>query len=324
MRNEPKTLQEALIYFATPQNCLDYIVARRWPSGVVCPTCQSKDVSFVASRRVWQCKNRHPKCQFSVKVGTIFEDSAVSLDKWLAAMWMVANCKNGVSSWEIHRAMGVTQKSAWFMLQRIRLALQTDSTVKLGGPGGAVEVDETFIGGKARNMHLGEARRRKINATGTGGKAAVLGLLERGGKVRASVVPNRRRAALHGEINKHVEPGSAVYTDDFMSYLGLPDHFEHQFVDHAERYVNGKVHTNGLENFWSLLKRGLKGTYISVEPFHLFRYVDEQAWRYNNRATKDNPMNDGDRFDLAVSQIVGKRLTFAQVTGKEGETSERF
>ena len=226
MKNEPKTLQEAIQYFADADNCLNYIVARRWPNGVVCPTCGSDKVSFVPSRRVWQCKTRHPKCQFSVKVGTIFEDSAVPLDKWLTAMWMVANCKNGVSSWEIHRAIGVTQKSAWFMLHRLRLALQTSSTVKLGGPGGEVEVDETFIGGKARNMHAGTTRRRKIGATGTGGKAAVLGLLERGGNVRATVVPNRRRAALHGEINKNVEPGSAVYTDDFMSYLGLPEHFD--------------------------------------------------------------------------------------------------
>src|ERR1700722_14008907 len=208
---EPKTLQQAVVHFSDPDNCIAYMVARRWPDGVVkCPTCGRSDVSYIPKRRVWQCKTRHPKCQFSVKVGTIFEDSAIPLDKWLTAMWMMANCKNGVSSWEIHRALRITQKSAWFMLQRLRLALQTNSTVKLGGSGSEVEVDETFIGGKARNMHAGETRRRKINATGTGGKAAVLGLLERGGKVRASVVPNRRRAALHGEIKKHVEPGSAV------------------------------------------------------------------------------------------------------------------
>ena len=319
--SEPKTLQQAILYFADPNNCLAYIVARRWRDGVVCPTCGSKDVAFVPSRRLWQCKTRHPKCQFSVKVGTIFEDSAITLDKWLAAMWMVANCKNGVSSWEIHRALGVTQKSAWFMLQRLRLALQSDSTVKLGGPGTEVEVDETFIGGKARNMHRNSAQRRRIDTRGVGGKTPVFGILERDGQVRAGVIPTRRRNVLHGAIDQHVAPGSAVYTDNLMSYLGLPSDFNHQVVDHAARYVDGKVHTNGLENFWSLLKRGLKGTYISVEPFHLFRYVDEQAFRYNNRATQDNPMNDGDRFDLAVSQIVGKRLTYAEVTGKEGETS---
>ncbi len=234
---------------------------------------------------------------------------------------MLVNCKNGISSYEIGRDLGITQKSAWFVLQRLRLALQKGSLVKLGGPGSEVEVDETFIGGKARNMHVGTARRRKLDPRGVGGKTEVLGLLNRKGEVRATVVPSRKRAVLHGEINKHVEPGSAVYTDDFMSYLGLPEHFEHQFVDHAQRYVHGKVHTNGLENFWSLLKRGLKGTYISVEPFHLFRYLDEQTWRYNNRATKDNPMNDGDRFQLALSQIGGKRLTFAEVTGKVGSAA---
>jgi transposase-like protein len=322
MENEPKTLQQAIKYFANPDNCLAYIVARRWQDGVVCPICGSKDVSFVPSRRVWQCKTRHPKCQFSVKVGTIFEDSPIGLDKWLAAMWMAANCKNGVSSWEIHRSLGVTQKSAWFMLHRIRLALQTTSTVKLGGSGSEVEVDETFIGGKARNMH--SKQRRRVDPRGVGGKVAVVGILSRGGEVRTTVVPNRRRAALHGEIKKHVEPGTTVYTDNLMSYLEMPSDFEHAMIDHAERYVDGKIHTNGLENFWSLLKRGLRGTYVSVEPFHLFRYLDEQAWRYNNRATKDNPMTDSDRFDLAVSQIVGKRLTFAEVTGKVGETAEPF
>ena len=254
-------------------------------------------------------------------MGTIFEDSPIPLDKWLAALWMLVNCKNGISSYEVGRDLGLTQKSAWFVLHRLRYALQVGSLVKLGGPGSEVEVDETFIGGKARNMHIGSARRRKLDPRGIGGKTEVLGMLDRKGEVRATVIPNRKRPVLHGEINKHVEPGSAIYTDDFMSYVGLPEHFAHSVVDHAKRYVHGKVHTNGLENFWSLLKRGLKGTYISVEPFHLFRYLDEQTWRYNNRATEDNPMNDGDRFQLALSQIAGKRLTFAEVTGKVGSAA---
>ncbi len=321
MKNEPKTLQEAIKYFAEPANCIAYIVARRWPDGVICPTCGSDNVSFVPSRRVWQCKTRHPKCQFSVKVGTIFEDSAIPLDKWLTAMWMVANCKNGVSSWEIHRALGVTQKSAWFMLHRIRLALQTSSTMKMGGSGSEVEVDETFIGGKARNMHANSRRRKHLGAAGVTGKTAIVGLLDRGKELRATVVPTRRRHDLQGEIIKHVAEGSSVYTDAFMSYEKMPQEYEHKVIDHALKYVDGRVHTNGLENFWSLLKRGLKGTYVSVEPFHLFRYLDEQAWRYNNRATLDNPMNDADRFDLAVSQIVGERLTYAEVTGKVVETA---
>jgi transposase-like protein len=319
--SEPRTLQEAIKCFADPDNCLNYLVARRWPKGVVCPTCGSANVSFVPSRRVWQCKTRHPKCQFSVKVGTIFEDSPIGLDKWLAAMWMLANCKNGISSYEIHRALGVTQKSAWFMLHRIRLALQAGSpNVKLGGKGTEVEVDETFIGGKARNMHPAVHRRRIVQG-GPHDKTIVMGMLERGGEVRAQVVPHRRKKLVQQEVRNHVAADSALMTDKLQSYDGLIRDYCHYVIDHAEAYVDGKVHTNGLENFWSLLKRGLKGTYISVEPFHLFRYLDEQTWRFNQRATKDNPMNDADRFHLAVSKIIGKRLTFAEVTGKVGETA---
>src|ERR1700689_2110450 len=210
--SEPKSLQEAILYFSNPDNCLTYLVARRWPKGVTCPTCGSEKVSFSASRRIWQCSSHHAKRQFSVKVGTIFEDSPIPLEKWMAAMWMVANCKNGVSSWEIHRSLGVTQKSAWFMLHRIRLALQEKSTVKIGGSGSEVEVDETFIGGKARNMHVGSARRKRLNQTGVTGKVAIVGLLERGGEVRAAVVPTRRKRDLQGHINENVETGGALYS----------------------------------------------------------------------------------------------------------------
>jgi transposase-like protein len=320
MASEPKTLQSAINYFSDPDNCLNYLIARRWKDGVVCPTCESKNVSFVASRRVWQCKTRHPKSQFSIKVGTIFEDSPIGLDKWLTAMWMVANCKNGVSSWEMHRTLGVTQKSAWFMLQRIRLAMQGKNSGKLGGPGSEIEIDETFIGGKSRNMHRSK-RARVITGTGGKDKAMVMGVLERGGKVRALVVENRRRAELQKQVREHVEAGAAIFTDELPSYKGLSAEYDHAVIDHAVEYVNGNIHTNGMENFWSLLKRGLHGTYVSVEPFHLFRYIDEQAFRYNNRNDADgNKLNDADRFSLAVSQIIGKRLTYAEVTGKVGQT----
>jgi transposase-like protein len=317
--SKPKTLQEAIIYFSNPDNCLNFLVARRWPNGVVCPTCGSNKVAFNAKRRIWQCGSHHAKRQFSVKVGTIFEDSPIPLDKWLAAMWMLANCKNGISSWEIHRALGVTQKTAWFMLHRLRLALQTNPRVRIGGDGGEVEVDETFIGGKARNMHA-EKRARRITAHGPKDKAVVLGILERGGEVRAFTVADTKQSTLQGAVKRHVEKGTALFSDSSPSYVGLDRSYSHKIIDHAVAYVNGKIHTNGLENFWSLLKRGIGGTYVAVEPFHLFRYVDEQAFRYNNRATKDNPMNDADRFNWAVSQIVGKRLTYAEVTGKVGET----
>jgi transposase-like protein len=308
---EPKTLQGAIIYFANPDTCVRYLVARRWPDGVTCPTCGAANVAYMPMRRVWQCKTRHPKAQFSIKVGTIFEDSPIGLDKWLLAMWMLANCKNGVSSYEIHRATGISQKSTWFMLQRIRLALQGEQGGMLSGE---VEVDETFIGGKARNMHL-NVKARRIHGTGGKDKTAVIGLLERGGKVRTKVIANRKRTLLHSEVRAHVEAGSAVYTDSLASYDGLAKDYSHMVVDHAIEYVNGRVHTNGLENFWSLLKRGIGGTYVSAEPFHLFRYLDEQTFRYNNRKN----MNDSDRFDLAVRQIVGKRLTWAEVTGKVEE-----
>src|SRR6266581_7899984 len=268
----PDTLLGAVKYFADIETCIAFVAALRWPNGVECPRCGAGPESTyrLSTRQLWKC--RGCKKQFSVKVGNIFEDSPIGLDKWLPALWMIANCKNGVSSYEIGRALGVTQKSAWFMLHRLRLAMQNRSTLKLGGHGKEVEADETFIGGAARFMHR-DKHRRRITETGTKDKTAIMGLLERDGEIRAAVVPNRRKHHVQGEISTHVEPGSAVYTDALMSYMGLDAKgYMHEVIDHAERYVDGRVHTNGLENFWSLLKRGLKVTYVSVEPFHLFRY----------------------------------------------------
>ena len=297
------------MYFADPANCRKFLVARRWPDGVVCPRCGSTKVVFLEKYNRWQCSVTHDARQFTSKTGTIFEDSPIGLDKWLLAMWQVVNCKNGISSYEIHRAIGVTQKTAWFMDHRIRLALGMEP-----GPmfTGEVEADETFIGGKARNMHASK-RARRITGTGGKDKTAVMGILERGkdgSKVRTIVIPNRKKKALQSEVRKHVEAGAALYTDALKSYDGLND-FEHQVIDHAVDYVDGRVHTNGLENFWSLLKRGISGTYVSVEPFHLFRYLDEQAYRFNNRK-----LTDGERFSMAVAGVVGKRLTFDELTGK--------
>jgi transposase-like protein len=309
MEHDPKTLQEAVLYFADPNNCREYLIARRWPNGVTCPTCGSDKVAFLEKYNRWQCSNTHSQRQFTSKTGTIFEDSPISLDKWLIAMWLIVNCKNGISSYEVHRALGITQKTAWFLDHRIRMVFHGGSFDKLSGE---IEADETFIGGKARNMHVGK-RQRRITGTGTKDKTAVMGILERGGKVRTSVIPNRKKHALQTEVKKHVEAGSALYTDALLSYEGLASDYAHQVIDHAVQYVDGQVHTNGLENFWSLLKRSINGTYVSVEPFHLFRYLDEQAYRYNNR--KD--INDGERFDFAVRQIVGKRLTWDRLTGKE-------
>lgn len=303
------TLQEAIIYFSDPNHCREYVVARRWPHGVICPRCGSDKVAFLEKYNRWQCSVGHDGRQFTAKTGTIFEDSPLGLDKWLMAMWQVVNCKNGVSSYEVHRAIGVTQKTAWFMDHRIRHALTMGTINKLSGQ---IEADETYIGGKARNMHASK-RAKRISGTGGKDKTAVMGILERGGKVRTKVVDNTKKKTLQSEIREHVLAGSALFTDALKSYDGLDD-FQHEVVDHAVEYVRGEVHTNGLENFWSLLKRGLNGTYVSVEPFHLFRYLDEQAFRYNHR----KGFNDGERFDLAVRQIVGKRLTWDQLTGKMG------
>ena len=306
----PATLQAAILYFADFDRCREFLTDLRWPDGkVACPQCDSDHVVYLEKARVWKCYSKHPKAKFTLKTGTIFEDSPLGLDKWLVALWLIVNCKNGISSCEIARDLGITQKSAWFMAHRLRLALQHGSFGKLSGD---VEVDETFIGGKARNMHVAQ-RKRRITGTGGKDKVAVLGMLERGGKVRTTVVENRRKHTLQSEVKAHVEAGAALYTDELLSYDGLAGRYAHQVIDHAVKYVDGQVHTNGMENYWSLLKRGIAGTYVSVEPFHLFRYLDEQAYRYNNR--KD--MDDFDRFRLAASQIIGKRLTWKQVIGMD-------
>jgi transposase-like protein len=254
---EPRILQEAIVYFSSSVNCRDYVVARRWPNGVVCPRCGSDSVVFQEKYNGWQCNKRHERRQFTVKTGTIFEDSPLSLDKWLTAMWMIANCKNGISSWEIHRAIGVTQKTAWFMLHRIRLAMQGENAGKLGG---IVEVDETFIGGKSRFMHK-DKRERVITGTGGKDKAVVMGMMERGGHVRALVVDSRGKTELQKQVREHVEAGDAIFSDELQSYTGLDADYKHAVVDHAIEYVYGNVHTNNLEGFWNLLKRGLHGTY---------------------------------------------------------------
>jgi transposase-like protein len=311
--SEPKTLQEAIIYYSDPDNCLRKMVSKRWPNGVACPTCGSVKVSFNADRHTWKCGSHHPRREFYAKVGTIFEDSAIGLDKWLTAMWMIANDKNGISSYEVGKGLGVTQKTAWFMMHRIRLALQDEQG---GGKlGGEVEVDETFIGGLARNMHVSK-RREKIQGTGGRDKVAVLGILKRKGQVRTSVVPDVTRQTLRGRVLANVAPGAQVFTDAWVAYTGLNADYVHSIIDHAKAYAVENVHTNGLENYWSLLKRTIKGTYVSVEPFHLFRYLDEQAFRYNNREGLD----DHDRFEMALAQVIGKRLTWQRLTGKVPQT----
>jgi transposase-like protein len=317
----PKTLLDAVKYFADPDVAHRFVTTLRWPNGdVECPRCTKTNHSYLASRRVWKCLSC--KKQFSVKVGTIFEDSPLSLSKWLPAMWMLVNCKNGISSYELARAIGVTQKTAWFMLHRIRLATQHRSFDKMTGH---VEADETYIGGKARNMHKHKRDRvLKGRQSGWTGKTAVMGLLDRHtakghSVVRAMVVSNDARRDLQQHIRQHVQmdESTTLHTDSLKSYEPVnpegwrpTDFYIHKVIDHGEQYVDGEVHTNNMENFWSLLKRTIKGTYVSVEPFHLFRYLDEQCFRFNERKA-----DDAGRFLAAAAAIFGRRLMYKDLIG---------
>jgi transposase-like protein len=315
MLDQPKTLLEAIRYFSSEQVCIDAIASLRWPDGhPVCPNCNvvegERKHYWLATQRRWKCYACRK--QFSVKVGTIFEDSPIGLDKWMVALWMLCNCKNGVSSYEIARGTGITQKSAWFVLQRLRLVLKTVPVHAMGWtPRDPIEIDETYIGGKPRNMHA----KRRMAMGDTDHKTIVMGMLSRDTReVRATVIPDAKRVTLQAQILKNVGRSSHVFTDQHVGYDGLAkvNDYVHKTVNHMEEYVNGRVHTQGIENFWSLLKRTLSGTYVAVEAVHLDRYLDEQTYRFNNRKN----MNDGTRFRKALSQVAGKRLTYAELTGK--------
>jgi len=304
--DHPETLLEAVRHFSDLDVCHEYMVRVKWPDGkICCPKCGGINIGEIKSRRMFQCKTKDCRKQFSTKVGTIFEDSPLGLDKWFVAVWCIVNAKNGISSHELSRALGITQKSTWHMLHRVRLAMQTKSFSKQTG---IVESDETLVGGLSKNMHR-DRRKEKVKGTGPTGKIVVQGLLQRGGEVRAVIVANQKHETLHETIHQNVAPGSEVYTDQLRSYAGLDQQYVHKIINHAKGYVEGRVHTNGIENFWSLLKRGLSGTYVAVAPFHLFRYLDEQTFRFNKRKG-----NDRTRFIEAMLSVVGKRLTFAELT----------
>ena len=321
----PTTLQNAIAHFADPENAFKAAVEFRWPgSNVTCPRCGGAKHSFIKTRRLWFCYDC--KKQFTVKVGTIMEDSPIGLDKWMTAIWMLANCKNGISSYELAKNLGIRQNSAWFMLHRIREAMKDNPKFKFGGgeESGPVESDETFIGPNPYKMH--KSRKVKVHARDEGnrhyvGKTAVFGVLDRDlRQVRTKVIPDVKRETLQNEILNQVHRGSKVYTDSAVGYDHLRKEFVHEVVNHAKEYVNGQAHTQGMDNFWSLLKRTLRGTYVAVEPFHLDHYLSEQVFRYNNRATKDNKLTDSDRFALAMSQVAGKRLAYATLTGKDADS----
>jgi transposase-like protein len=308
----PTTLVDAVKYFANEQVCIDEVAAMKWPDGQIsCSGCgEIGNTIWLANQKRWKC--RGCKMQFSVKVGTIFHDSPLGLDKWMVAMWMLANCRNGVSSYEIARTIGITQKSAWHMLHRIRKAMTDISSEQLGG-NGPVEIDETFVGGKVKNMHKSK-RVKGLNYSAGNGKAIVMGMLERGGKVRASVIGDRKLASMRPPVETNVASGSHIITDEHSCYPFIAkDAYYHEVINHIEGYVREHVHTNGIENFWSCLKRGLNGTYISVEPIHLDRYVDEQVFRFNNRHNKGG---DASRFKAVLKDVVGRQLTYAALTGR--------
>jgi transposase-like protein len=307
----PKTLLEAIQYFSDSENCRKFMIAVRWPDGIVkCPYCGAEKLTYLEKARVYRCYGNHKKQKFSLKVGTVFEDSPIPLEKWLMASWMLSNCRNGVSSYEVSRSIGVTQKSAWFMLHRIRVAMGDDNKGKIGGsPKNQVEIDETYISGKPQNRHMG-------NRTQEGRKSIVMGMKTRNTReVRAMVIPDAKRTTLQDKILDHVGWGAHIYTDQWVGYdkLSATNLFVHKTVNHMVEHVKGNVHTNGIENFWALLKRTLKGTYVAVEPFHLDAYVNEQVYRFNNSRGK----TDAQRFNKVMSQVSGKRLTYAELTGKE-------
>ncbi|HZL27134.1 MAG TPA: IS1595 family transposase [Acidobacteriaceae bacterium] len=306
----PKTLTEAIRYYSDELTCIKAVAELRWENGIpVCPKCQTAEGDrkhyWLANVKRWKCYSCRK--QFSVKVGSIFEDSALSLDKWLCALWMLTNCKNGVSSYEVSRATGMGQKAAWFVLQRLRHTMNDTFTGMLDG---TVQIDECYIGGKPINMH--EKRRQQIGQHDH--KTAVMGMIETGTRqARAHVIPNAKRETLQKAILERVGFGSTLHTDSAAGYDRMDMRYIHEQVNHANEYVRGNVSTQAVENFWSCLKRTLNGTYIAVEAFHMNKYLAEQCFRFNNRIG----MNDGDRFVKALSQVGGKRLTWKELTGKE-------
>ncbi len=312
----PKTLREAIIFFADEDIAHAFMVAIHWPEGVECFHCGSPNVTLLSTRRVFKCRTKGCRKQFTAKRGTIFEDSPIPFGKWFAAVWLIANCKNGISSYEIARGLGVCQKTAWFMLHRIRLAMKYN-TIELKKLSGIVEADETLIGGLFKNMHKSKKARIRAESEAEGastmrafiGKTIVQAVLERGGEIRAHVVPSTQIDERLPFMEENVVDGSALMTDSGYTNAKFDEHFVHEFVNHEVEYVRGNVHCNGVENFWSLLQRALGGTYVSVEPFHLSKYVDEEAFRFNNRKT-----DDADRFVKTRSQVTGRRLTYADLT----------
>ncbi|MDP4221256.1 MAG: IS1595 family transposase, partial [Bacteroidota bacterium] len=286
--------------------CFQFVSELRWENGPQCPHCGSTNVCKLSTRPDMRCRVKGCRKSFSIKVGTIFEDSPLPLTKWLPALWIIVNSKTGVSSSEIARSLGVTQSTGWFMMHRIREALRNELVYKLSGE---VEIDQAYVGGKAKNKHRTHSPfRRRMSTRET--MTAIVGILQRRGEVRAKVIGDLRNSTIVPEIYRNVEDGARVYTDGRCSHYWLKSKYEHETVLHKKEYSRGKIHINTIENFWSHFKRTL-GTYIQIGPTHVERYLDEQAFRHNHRNE-----SDAERFVTAVSQIFGRRLTYAKLTGK--------
>ncbi len=308
----PDTLLEAVTFFSDVDRAHEYATQMRFPNGVACPRvgCGSASVQYVKTRRLWRCKEC--KRQFTTKVGTIFEDSPIPFTKWLPAIWLLANDRNGISSHELGRALRVTQRTAWFMLQRIRLAMRSTDTTPFSGD---VEADETFIGAKARHIRRSHHKTAQGHKSGPmGNKTPILGIMERGGRMRGWVVPDTRKNTLLPKVMDSVAHGSRMFTDSAHHYVDLKESYVHEVVNHAYEYVRGEAHTNNMEAFWAVLKRTIGGTYIAPRPRHLERYLDEQIFRFNHRKT-----TDGERFTVALKATDRKRLTYKALTGKAKE-----
>jgi len=308
----PETMVQAVRQFANPRVAHDFFVQMRWPNGVACPRlgCGSANVSYLGPKyRRWYC----PECkrQFTAKTRTIFEDSPIGFDKWLPAFWLIASNRNGISSCEIARGLGVTQKTAWFMLHRIREAMQADDSSPLTG---TVEVDEAYIGGKWHNKSLRARKALGRKAFMRDGKTAVLGMVQRKGKVRAWAVADTTHKTVLPKLRDSIHHDATLYTDESMLYKHVNEFFlHHASVNHSiEEYVRGNVHTNSIESFWAVLKRTIGGTYTHVAPEHLDRYLAEQIFRFDERENDDGP-----RFVKATKGADGKRLTYKALVAKE-------